>query len=351
MTLKVNYQLARESHLSSIDVEIPNKGVTAIFGPSGVGKTTLLRVIAGLENVSGAKVIFNHQVWQNDEHFVPVHKRNIGFIFQHPSLFEHLSVAQNIQYAQQRAHQPLPQLSSLLEILELPRLMHRTPLSLSGGEQQRVAIARALAANPVLLLMDEPLASLDMGFKQEFLSFFAQLITQIDLPVLYVTHAADEVARLSDQLILLRGDGSLEQGSTHALLTDLTLPFATQQGAKAIIEGAVIGFDTDTHIASLETPCGIVLVNQSLQLGQSHKLVIHASDVSIALTESPYSSILNKLPATVVDYNLSGEGRVTLKLQVGESVMLSQITLKSFQELNLSSGKSVIVQIKSVALV
>jgi molybdate transport system ATP-binding protein len=180
---------------------IPARGVTAIMGPSGSGKTTLLRCLAGLARAEG-RVVVGERVWQDGGLFLPTHARGVGYVFQEPSLLPHLSVKGNLAFAARRAgKRPGPGFEEVAAMLGLERLLGRSPEALSGGERQRAAIGRALLSKPALLLMDEPLSSLDAASKAEVLPYLEQLHRSLSLPILYVSHDALEVARLADRVI------------------------------------------------------------------------------------------------------------------------------------------------------
>lgn len=206
--------LARPAFNLQVDLTIAAQGITAIYGASGSGKTSLLRCIAGLEKPKQSLIQIANEIWQDDARgvFIPTWKRSIGFVFQEASLFEHLNVMANLEFGLRRVqsdHAPVA-LQKAIQVLELTSLLKRMPHSLSGGERQRVAIARALATAPKLLLLDEPLASLDMARRHEILTWLETLRDELHIPMLYVTHALEEVTRLADQVIVL------EQGKVVA---------------------------------------------------------------------------------------------------------------------------------------
>lgn len=199
-------------------IDIPAQGVTALIGPSGCGKTTLLRCIAGLRRLPG-RVAFKGEAWQDDRGFVPPHRRPVGYVFQEPSLFPHLSVRGNLAYGLKRAEQtqgpPAHGLDELVELLGLGRLLDRGVAALSGGERQRVAIARALATQPRLLLMDEPVSSLDPEGKAEVLGRLETVIEALRAPMIYVSHDPADVVRLADRVLTMKAGrvSSAEPGS------------------------------------------------------------------------------------------------------------------------------------------
>ena len=199
-SIKATFKRVVGNFSLDVDVQLPGRGVSAIFGPSGSGKTSFLRCIAGLERAPGGYLSVNGEVWQDDARrlFKPVHKRSLGYVSQAANLFAHLSVQGNLDYGLSRI--PVAErkvsLSQVIALLGINKLLERRPTTLSGGESQRVAIARALATSPQLLLMDEPLAALDVQRKAEVLPYLERLHTELALPGVYVSHAPDEVARL-----------------------------------------------------------------------------------------------------------------------------------------------------------
>lgn len=356
MTLTVKFVSQFADKQVAFDLTLSTTKITAIFGPSGVGKTTLLRVIAGLDNPKNSEVVFKQVKWQNDNNFVATEQRNIGYVFQQPSLFEHLDVQHNIEYGIRRRKQSLqvlePYLKELYSILGLEPLLNRDVSNLSGGEQQRVAIARALACKPQLLLMDEPLASLDDDLKQLFMGYLERLQSIINIPIVYVSHSRDEVARLADDTVLVDEGRVVAQGSTFDIFTDLSLPLASANNAKSVIQARVVEHDEQDHLSTLDSEIGKLRVRQlDCPLNQTLKLGIRSSDVSITLSVHTQTSILNVLNAQIVDWTDCRDGVVTLKLQISGGVLLSQITKRSFDDLALQKGLSVYAQIKSVALI
>jgi molybdate transport system ATP-binding protein len=216
--------LRRPAFTLDLALALPSRGVSALFGPSGCGKTTVLRALAGLERAAG-NVRVGSEVWQDDasQHFVPTHQRALGYVIQEAALFAHLNVLDNLRYAQRRA--PLPNAKAALDrtvdLLGIGPLLRRQTHSLSGGERQRVAIARALASQPRLLLMDEPLAALDAARKADILPTLQRLQAELDLPIVYVSHAINEVARLADHVVLMQAGRAVAAGPTAQMLARL----------------------------------------------------------------------------------------------------------------------------------
>ena len=338
-----------------VDVCVPGRGVTAIFGPSGSGKTTLLRCIAGLELARSTYLCVNGQVWQDDSQgvFLPVHRRPLGYVFQEASLFKHLTVQDNLDYGLKRvpASERRVSLAQTIALLGIETLLQRRPATLSGGERQRVAIARALATSPRLLLMDEPLASLDAARKADILPYLERLHGELDIPVLYVSHAPDEVARLADHLVLIEAGRVTAAGPARELMTRLDLPMAHGDSAAAIIDATITGIEAAYHLSHAEFAGGrISLLNPGLTLGERVRVRVQARDVSIALERPTGSSVQNIFPVTVRSLSPDAPGQVMLALDAGGIALLARITHKSVETLGLEPGSKVFAQVKGVAI-
>jgi len=362
-SLQLRIDLKRAGFVLDVDLNLPGRGVTALFGPSGSGKTTCLRVLAGLEPRAQGRISVAGEVWQDSVQgiFKPVHQRALGYVFQEASLFEHLSVERNIRYGFERtpAAQRRHGWDHALELLGIAHLLARMPHELSGGERQRVAMARALAGSPKVLLMDEPLAALDAQRKAEILPWLEQLHERLDIPVLYVTHSADEVARLADHLVLLQAGIVQASGALIDLLTRLDLPLAQGDSAAALIEATVATDASSEQLTALVFDGGRLLIpttgNSPPPPGKRVRLRIQARDVSLALLRAQHTSILNILSATVVEVADDGHGQVLVGLRLGkgqQSVrLLSRISRYSAQALQIAPGLALYAQIKGVALV
>jgi len=341
----------------SLDValDIPGRGVTAIFGASGSGKTSLLRSIAGLEREGRGFLSVNGDVWQDDANgiFIPVHRRPLGYVFQEASLFDHLDVARNLDFGQRRvpaAKRRVP-LEQAIALLGLEKLLARRPATLSGGERQRVAIARALATSPRLLLMDEPLASLDGARKADILPYLERLHDELDMPVLYVSHAPDEVARLADHLVLIDAGRITASGATRELMTRLDLPLAHGDAAAAVIDVVVSEVEAAWHLSHGEFSGGLIsLLNPALQVGQRVRVRIQARDVSLTLQRQDGTSVQNIIAATVTAIAPDSPGQVMVSLNASGSTLLARITRKSADTLQLAPGQPVFAQVKGVAV-
>jgi len=369
--LQIELNLQRQEFTLDVNVQLPGSGVSVLFGHSGSGKTTLLRCIAGLEKANGS-VSFGDQQWQSQNHFLPTFKRPLAYVFQESSLFDHLSAEGNLQFAVKRAPQAASsgEITEIIELLGIGHTLKKYPAQLSGGERQRVAIARALLNKPQLLLMDEPLASLDEQRKQEILPYLEQLKNHLQLPIIYVTHSPAEVARLADYLVALKDGKVVAQGTLRETLTRLDFPLTLGEEAGVVLEGTVlekdeqwqllkIGFGTHTNSPpqnreryQIEGHDAIWLRAGNEAIGQSVRARILARDVSLALTARHDSSIQNCLPGKVVAISDDQHPALALiKVMVGDTPFLSRMTRRSVAHLQLMPGSDIWVQVKSAALV
>jgi molybdate transport system ATP-binding protein len=331
-------------------------GVTALFGRSGCGKSTTLRCLAGLLRGHGS-VRLNGDVWQDDarETFLPTHQRPLGYVFQQPELFTHLSVKRNLEFGLRRtpAEQRRVAWDQAVTLLGVEPLLKRDVAHLSGGERQRVAIARTLLTSPRLLLMDEPLSALDATSKAAILPYLERLHRELDIPVIYVSHSPEEVARLADHVALMEAGRIVERGPLPALLASGRLPLgghAHDEGV--IVDGTFETFDERTHLATIRFADGTFRAALGGAMsGASARLRIHASDVSIALQDrSDETSILNIFPAQVAEIRGDGPTR-TVRLDLGQTTLLASLTHHSVEHLELREGRRVYAQVKAVALI
>lgn len=353
--IEARFRLDYPGFALDVDLTLPGHGVTALFGPSGSGKTTLLRSIAGLERAARGRLTVNGETWQDDRVFRPTHQRRLGYVFQEASLFPHLSVRANLEYGQKRvpAAQRRVALGQAVALLDIGHLLDRKPARLSGGERQRVGIARALATSPRILLMDEPLAALDHPLKQDILPYLERLHDELDIPVLYVSHAPDEVARLADHIVVMEAGRAVAAGPLTDTLTRLDLPIKLGEDAGVVLDAVVAARDEQWQLAHMEFAGGRLWVrDHGLPLGHHARVRILARDVSLARTPHPGTSILNTLPAVVVDSVEDAHPALALvKLRVGESPLLARLTRRSAHALEIAPGQLLYVQIKAVALV
>jgi len=338
---------------AALDVTLD--GVTALFGPSGSGKTTLLRVLAGLEHRPGSRVGFDGACWQDDARgvFVPAHRRGVGVVFQDARLFPHLSVRSNLRYGLERtpAGERRFELARVTGILGLEPLLERRPHTLSGGERQRVAIARAVLSNPRLLLMDEPLVGLDGARKEEILAFVERLAGELDVPILYVSHALDEVLRLARRMVLLSHGRVVASGTLEELTSRLDLrPYTARLDAGAVLRVRVHSHapgDGTTRLAF----AGGELVGPAMDLpvGTEVNVRIRSRDVALALNPPRETSILNILPGRVAQIGSDPGPQVHVLVDVGQPLW-ARIMRRSVDDLGLVEGKPVYALIKAVAI-
>jgi molybdate transport system ATP-binding protein len=356
--IDARFRVERDAFTLDVDLRLPGRGVTALFGQSGSGKTTCLRCMAGLEKPRSGYLRVNGELWldTSSKVAVPTHRRALGYVFQEASLFPHLSVLGNLRFGLKRI--PVAQRKVDLEqaavLLGIDHLLARMPSGLSGGERQRVGVARALLASPRLLLMDEPLAALDEARKREILPYLERLHDELDIPVLYVSHSTEEVARLADHLVVLEGGRVLASGPIADTLARLDLPLALADDASVLVDGTVDDYDDAYRLLTVLLPgstSSLRVVHAQVTRGQRLRLVIKARDVSLALRRQTDGSILNALPARVVDIKRTGNpAHVSVRLDADGTPLLARITRYSCDQLGLIAGAHVWAQIKSVSL-
>ena len=352
-------RLQRRDFQLDVALALPSQGITALFGPSGCGKTTVLRALAGLDRAAG-RVALDDEVWQDDATgcFVPTHRRPLGYVIQDAALFPHLDVRGNLNYGRRRAagESARSSLDAIIDLLGIAHLQARRPATLSGGERQRVAIARALATGARLLLMDEPLAALDAARKAEILPYLERLHRELALPVVYVTHAMDEVARLADHLVLMHEGHILTAGPLTDLMARTDLPLARLDDAGVVITAEVAEHDTLHGMTRIAFNGSSLWVGQSTgQLGQPVRARILARDVSVTRQPPVETSILNVLPVVLGSVQREPRTallslRVGIGTQHGQWTLLARITSRSLDALNLQPGDALHAQIKGVAL-
>ena len=362
--LSLQARLDRGGFTLDVALVLPGQGITALFGPSGSGKTSCLRVLAGLERQAQGVVSVGGITWQDSQRglFLPTHRRALGYVFQEASLFEHLTVEGNLRFGFDRtpAAERRHGWDHGLDLLGIRDLLQRRPQDLSGGERQRVAIARALATSPRLLLMDEPLAALDAARKAEIMPWLEQLHAALDLPVVYVTHATDEVARLADHVVLLEQGRVKAEGSVTEMLTRPDLPLAQGDHAGAVLMARTSHAIAEDQLCALRLNCGHLLLmpdkgTHALPPDTPVRVRVMARDVSLSLDRPLHSSVLNILEATVTGLAPGGPGQVLVSLDIAipgpSTVLLARISLLSARRLAIQPGQRVYAQIKGVAMV
>lgn len=336
-----------------VDLVLPERGVTALFGPSGSGKTTLLRCIAGLERAPRGVLRVNGDVWQDGQFWLPPHKRPLGYVFQEASLFAHLTVLGNLRYGMKRISDARPErLQQAIELLGIEHLLDRKPDRLSGGERQRAGIARALAVNPRILLMDEPLAALDLKRKQEILPYLERLHDELEIPVLYVSHSPNQVARLADHLVVMDGGQVLANGALTDTLARLDLPIRLGEDIGAVLDAHVGAIDSAWHLTRIDFSGGSLWTRDlGISIGRRVRVRILARDVSLAREQPGPSSIQNVLYGRV-DAIADDEhpGVCLVRVKVGDNALIARLTKRAAATLEVTPGQHLWIQIKSVAL-
>jgi molybdate transport system ATP-binding protein len=351
--IQAHFRVQWPGFLLDVDLSLPSDGVTALFGHSGSGKTTLLRCIAGLERVPMGRLIFNGDVWQDDRNWLPAHHRPIGYVFQEASLFPHLSVMGNLRYGMKRVADSKPaHLEQAITLLGIGHLLDRKPDWLSGGERQRVAIARALAVSPRLLLMDEPLASLDLKRKQEILPYLERLRDDLEIPIIYISHSPEEVVRLADYIVAIEDGRVLADGPLAETLTRIDLPIRIGEEVGVILNATVSAIDREWHLAQVRFPGGSLWLRDfGLPIGRRVRVRVLARDVSLARKPSQQCSIQNVLPGSVDAVGDDEHPALALvRVRIGDSWLVARLTKRAAAELDLAPDREVWAQVKSVAL-
>lgn len=349
--------LSRQHAARSItfDVALPALGVTALFGPSGAGKTSCLRMVAGLDRLATGTLRFGGETWCDSPRrvFVPPHRRRIGYVTQTPCLFDHLDVARNLDFAFRRAGRPAHlRRDELIDQFALGDLLTRRTGALSGGERQRVAIVRALLSDPVLLLFDEPLSALDGAAREHLLGLLETLHARLAAPMIYVSHAIDEVARLADHLVLLEAGRVVAQGALNATVTRLDLPPSLLEAAGAVIEGVVRRHDDGDHLTELGFgDATLLLPRNRARVGERLRCRIAARDVVLTRERQIDTSALNQVRCRVIAIGEADHASQCLvQLDAGGAVLLARITHRSSRALDLNPGTPIWAQVKAVAL-
>ena len=350
---------ARVDALIDINMDVFPGQVVGLMGPSGSGKTTLLNCIACIMTPSGGRLTLDCETVY-DENWLRADLRKlrlekVGFIFQQANLLPFLNATDNVavvvQLAGYSAKAAQTRAVELLDYLEVGKRRHAMPAQLSGGEAQRVAIARALLRSPELVLMDEPLASLDRARRDEILPFLDRLHAESSMPILYVSHVIDEICRVCDHLLVMESGRVVADGELQSVLVRTDLPLLAGEDAGSVIECRVAGYDAQDELLRLCTSGGELLVpGRPREQGAPLRLRIRANDVSICRARPEASTILNILPA-VVESIQPGEGSSGLvRLALGEDRVVARVTRRSIRELALAPGDRVFAQIKSVAM-
>jgi molybdate transport system ATP-binding protein len=339
-----------------LDAEFDAKrGLVALFGRSGAGKTSLVNAIAGLYRPERGRIVIDGEVLTDTETgtFVAAHRRRVGYVFQEGRLFPHLSVRQNLLYGSWFAPRGPSGggFDQVVELLGIEALLARRPAHLSGGEKQRVTIGRALLARPRILVMDEPLASLDEGRRAEIFPYIERLRDEMRLPIVYVSHSIPEVARLATTLVVMSEGEVAAIGPTAEVMGRLDLfPLTGRAEAGAILATRITGHDRAFGLTILTAAAGELRVPfLDLPVGTALRVRIRARDVMIALAPPQGLSALNVLPGTVAEI-AGGDGPIVqMRLDCGGEALIARLTRRSVETLGLTPGRTVHAVIKSIA--
>ncbi|OLQ74055.1 molybdenum ABC transporter ATP-binding protein [Photobacterium proteolyticum] len=352
--LAINVQKILGNLELDIKLELPMQGITAIFGRSGTGKTSLINVLSGLSEPDKGSIKLGDRILCDSEEgiYLPPEKRKIGYVFQDARLFPHYTVAGNLTYGcrdKDQAH-----FDAVVSLLGIESLLQRYPSSLSGGEKQRVAIGRALLTKPDMLLMDEPLASLDLPRKQELMPYLEKLAKQVKTPILYVTHSLDEILRLADYMVMINQGKVVVAGNVNSVWGSPEMrPWLPAKEQSSLISARVNHTHPDyalTQVMLNHDAC-LWVSKLNRQRGEWVRVRIHSNDVSITKSKPEQTSIRNILTARV-DKLLSAdeEEKVAVRLRIGEAQIWANLTLWAADELNIKVGDEVFAQIKGVSV-
>lgn len=341
-----------------VDLTLPSQGITAIFGRSGAGKTSLINAISGLKNPDSGQIKVSGKTLFDSARGIdlPIHKRQVGYVFQESRLFPHMKVSSNLKYGVKTPDQK--HFDQVVGLLSLEALLDRYPAKLSGGEKQRVAIGRALLSKPSILLMDEPLASLDLPRKREVMPFLENLSESVKIPIVYVTHSLNEILRLSNYLVILDQGKVLSAGQTEQVWASRAMrPWQSFSEQSSLFEAKIVEHNDDYALSKLALGDTTSLWVQQVDnpINASVRLQIRANDVSLSLQQAQSTSIRNILPAIIrkVETQQHGHNKqsvaVELELESG-CYLWATITLWALDELSLTIGQRVFAQIKGVSV-
>ncbi len=349
--IEVDVQFHRETFRLNAAFKADSEGVIAIFGRSGAGKTTLINLLAGLERSSSGRIAIDGTVLFDSDAGIdkPPEQRRLGYVFQDGRLFPHMTVQRNLVYGRRGALSDA-EFDAIMRLLDLSPLLDRRPGTLSGGEKQRVAIGRALLAQPKLLLMDEPLASLDAGRKSEILTYIERLREEVRLPIVYVSHSSDEIVRLADTLVLLSDGAVAAVGPLEDLMSRLDLrPLTGRYEAGAVIPVTVARTRPETQLTELDFPGGTLLVPATdLPTDHALRVRIRARDVALALTPPDGISMLNILRGTVTEIGDDEGPLVDVLVDIGCPIW-ARISRHALQALDIEVGRRIYALIKAVS--
>jgi molybdate transport system ATP-binding protein len=357
LMLRVIAKKRRGAFLLDAKFELPTPGVVALFGRSGCGKSTLVNVIAGLASADSGYVALDDGVLLDTDRGinVPPERRRIGYVFQDARLFPHIKVEANLRYALKRAAvAPFVGVDRVVALLDLESLMGRRTHALSGGERQRVAIGRALLSQPSLLLLDEPLASLDASRREEVLPYLETLRDQLAIPMVYVSHNFDEVLRLATHLVLMEAGKTVAQGN----LSDLSLhprlrAIIGTDAVGAIVDGTVLGADSSNGLTrvrvgqgELKVQCGAAAASPGTRL----RVQLLARDLIVATEPPRQLSVRNSLPGVITSVANDVDDSDLIGIDIGGILIMARVTTAATRELGLAPGKPVWALVKTASL-
>ncbi|QOV70199.1 molybdenum ABC transporter ATP-binding protein ModC [Citrobacter sp. BDA59-3] len=349
--LELNFSQTLGTHRLQVAENLPASGITAVFGVSGAGKTSLINAISGLTRPEQGRIVLNDRVLYDAEKKIclPPEKRRVGYVFQDARLFPHYNVLGNLRYGM--AKSMVGQFDKLVALLGIEQLLERLPGGLSGGEKQRVAIGRALLTAPELLLLDEPLASLDIPRKRELLPYLQRLAREINIPVLYVSHSLDEILHLADKVMVLEAGAVKAFGNLEDVWGSSVMnPWLPQEQQSSILKVSVLEQHPHYAMTALALGDQHIWVNRlDKPLQAAVRIRIQATDVSLVLQPSGNTSIRNTLRAKVVQ-NYDLDGQVEVQLDVSGRTLWARISPWARDELNIKPGLWLYAQIKSVSI-
>lgn len=354
--IDIALQCQRGAFLLDVAMTLPGAGISVLYGASGSGKTTVLRCIAGLEPGVRGRVQVGEACWHSDEMStnLPAHQRAVGYVFQEASLFDHLDVQGNIAFGFKRTRfvRTPRVIDDAVDLLGIGHLLQRRVNDLSGGERQRVAIARALASQPRLLLLDEPLSALDPARKRDVFPWLERLRDELHIPMIYVTHAMEELTRLGDHLVVLENGRVRAMGPVAPTLSSLEAQDLGSQELGVLMDGIVEQIEAPWHLAQVRFPQGHVWVrDDGLKPGQRVRLRVLARDVSLTLQEPTGTSIQNHWAVEICDARADTHpSQLLVRMRWGSDFLWAPITQRAWHTLGLVQGQTVWAQIKSVSV-
>jgi molybdate transport system ATP-binding protein len=353
--LQVSARKNRGAFALDAQFELPTPGVVALFGRSGCGKTTLVNIIAGLLEADRGRITLDDVVLLDTEQHihVPPERRRMGYVFQDARLFPHLKVAANLRYALQRAAAPsFVTLDCVADLLNLGPLMDRRTHALSGGERQRVAIGRALLSQPTLLLLDEPLASLEASRREEVLPYLETLRDQLSIPMVYVSHNFDEVLRLATHLVLMESGRTTAQGNLGEMsLNPAIRAIIGPDAVGAIVDGTVLGVDAASGLTRVQVGQGELKINCGAGApGSRMRVQLLARDLIVATHPAQQLSVRNSLEGVVKSISDDVDDSDLIEIDIGGTLIMARITKAATRELQLAAGLRVWALVKTASL-